>query len=152
MSHQERFIRSFSPFLLWASFAIKKVKKKKKEAALVVAGWLSSSFSWGLWAKRSQEKGKEPNFWSAAKEKQQVLKMNPRMGCWKTTFLFIVFLTYAQRVHQRLVFWNSIHQEVASDSFCFLINYSWLLVFILYVFSFFLSGFNLYWWKGYHFS
>lgn len=62
MSHQERFIRSFSPFLLWASFAIKKVKKKKKEAALVVAGWLSSSFSWGLWAKRSQEKGKEPNF------------------------------------------------------------------------------------------
>jgi hypothetical protein len=53
---------SFSPFLLWASFAIKKVKKKKKEAALVVAGWLSSSFSWGLWAKRSQEKGKEPNF------------------------------------------------------------------------------------------
>ena len=33
---------------------------------------------------------------------------------------------------QRLVFW---HQEVASDSFCFLINSSWLLVFILYVFS-----------------
>ena len=62
------------------------------------------------------------------------------------------FPTYAQRVHQRLVFWNSIHQEVASDSFCFLINYSWLLVFILYVFSFFLSGFNLYWWKGIHFS
>ena len=29
------------------------------------------------------------------------------------------FPTYAQRVHQRLVFWNSIHQEVASDSFCF---------------------------------
>ena len=39
--------------------------------------------------------------------------------------------------HQRLVFWNSIHQEVASDSFCFLINSSWLLVFILNVFSFF---------------
>ena len=60
------------------------------------------------------------------------------------------FGTYAQRVlvHQRLVFWNSIHQEVASDSFCFLINYSWLLVFILYVFSLFFSGFNLYWWKG----
>jgi hypothetical protein len=64
------------------------------------------------------------------------------------------FGTYAQRVlvHQRLVFWNSIHQEVASDSFCFLINYSWLLVFILYVFSLFFSGFNLYWWKGIHFS
>merc|ERR1712071_450341 len=50
---------------------------------------------------------------------------------------------------QRLVFW---HQEVASDSFCFLINSSWLLVFILYVFSLFLSGFNLYCWKGIHFS
>ena len=46
----------------------------------------------------------------------------------------------------------SIHLEVASDSFCFLINSSWLLVFILYVFSFFFSGFNLYWWKGIHFS
>ena len=62
------------------------------------------------------------------------------------------FPTY--NFHQRLVFWNSIHQEVASDSFCFLINYSWLLVFILYVFSLFFSGFNLYWWKGksIHFS
>jgi hypothetical protein len=38
-----------------------------------------------------------------------------------------------------LVFWNSIHLEVASDSFCFLINSSWLLVFILYVF-FLLDG------------
>merc|ERR1712226_1756294 len=54
--------------------------------------------------------------------------------------------------HQRLVFWNSIHQEVASDSFCFLINSPWLLVFILYVFSLFFSGFNLYCWKGIHFS
>merc|ERR1712178_241104 len=52
----------------------------------------------------------------------------------------------------RLVFWNSIHQEVASDPFCFLINSSWLLVFILYVFFLFLSGFNLYCWKGVHFS
>ena len=43
----------------------------------------------------------------------------------------------------RLVFWKSIHLEVASDSFCFLINSSWLLVFILYVFSLFFSGFNL---------
>jgi hypothetical protein len=52
----------------------------------------------------------------------------------------------------RLVFWNSIHQEVASDSFCFLINSSWLLVFILYVFFISFSGFNLYSWKGIHFS
>jgi hypothetical protein len=44
----------------------------------------------------------------------------------------------------RFVFWNSIHQEVASDSFCFLINSSWLLVFILYVFSFFTLIFNFY--------
>ena len=51
-----------------------------------------------------------------------------------------------------LVFWNSIHLEVASDSFCFLINSSWLLVFILYVFSLFFCGFNLYCWKGIHFS
>ena len=47
-----------------------------------------------------------------------------------------------------LVFWNSIHLEVASDSFCFLINSSWLLVFILYVFFIIFSGFNLYCWKG----
>jgi len=45
-----------------------------------------------------------------------------------------------------------IHQEVASDSFCFLINCSWLLVFIQYVFSLFLTGFNLYCWQGINFS
>merc|ERR1712000_772627 len=64
------------------------------------------------------------------------------------------FGTYAQRVlvHQRLVFWNSIHQEVASGPFCLLVNCPWLLVFILCVFFLFLSGFNLYCWKGIHFS
>merc|ERR1711862_15882 len=41
--------------------------------------------------------------------------------------------------------------EVASDSFCFLINSSWLLVF-LYLFFISLIGFNLYCWKGIHFS
>merc|ERR1711920_535867 len=51
-----------------------------------------------------------------------------------------------------LVFCNSIHLEVASDSFCLLINSSWLLVFILCVFFMILSGFNLYCWKGIHFS
>ena len=45
-----------------------------------------------------------------------------------------------------------IHLEVASDSFCFLINSSWLLVFILYVFSLFFLGFNLYCLKGIHFQ
>jgi heme/copper-type cytochrome/quinol oxidase subunit 1 len=39
----------------------------------------------------------------------------------------------------RLVFWNSIHLEVASDPFCLLINSSWLLVFI---FIFFVSSGN----------
>merc|ERR1712061_744663 len=41
---------------------------------------------------------------------------------------------------------------VASGSFCFIINSSWLLVFILYVFSLFFLGFNLYCLKGIHFS
>merc|ERR1712166_170787 len=49
----------------------------------------------------------------------------------------------------RLVFW---HQEVASDPFCFLINSSWLLVFVLLVFSLFFSFFNLCCWKGIYFS
>merc|ERR1712113_287639 len=42
--------------------------------------------------------------------------------------------------------------EVASGPFCFLINSSWLLVFVLSYFSLSLSGFNLYCWKGLHFS
>merc|ERR1712107_15920 len=46
-------------------------------------------------------------------------------------------------------FW---HQEVASGPFCLLVNSPWLLVFALYLFFFFLSGFNLYCWKGIHFS
>merc|ERR1712066_177014 len=51
-----------------------------------------------------------------------------------------------------VLFLPSFHQEVASGSFCFLINSFWLLTFMLYVFSLFFSGFNLYWWKGIHFS
>merc|ERR1711982_45921 len=49
-------------------------------------------------------------------------------------------------------FWNSIHEEVASGPFCFLINSSWLLVFVLCVFFLIFSGLNLYFWKGIHFS
>ena len=52
----------------------------------------------------------------------------------------------------RLVFWKSIHLEVASDSFCFLLYSSWLLVFILYVFNLFFLSLNLFCWKGFHFS
>merc|ERR1712086_1232105 len=49
----------------------------------------------------------------------------------------------------RLVIW---HQEVASGPFCLLINSSWLLVFALLLFFLSLSEFNLYCWKGIHFS
>merc|ERR1711920_910901 len=51
-----------------------------------------------------------------------------------------------------LVFWNSIHLEVASNSFCLLCNCSWLLVFVLCLFFMIFLGFNLYCWKGIHFS
>merc|ERR1712137_1175771 len=51
-----------------------------------------------------------------------------------------------------LVFLNSIHLEVASNPFCLLINSPWLLVFALCLFFMILSGFNLYCWKGIHFS
>merc|ERR1711971_1349959 len=52
----------------------------------------------------------------------------------------------------RLVFSSSIHLEVASGPFCLLVNSPWLLVFALSYFFLFLSGFNLYCWKGLHFS
>merc|ERR1711979_107939 len=42
--------------------------------------------------------------------------------------------------------------EVASGPFCLLVNSPWLLVFVLSYFSLSLSGFNLYCWKGLHFS
>merc|ERR1712157_131214 len=42
--------------------------------------------------------------------------------------------------------------EVASGPFCLLVNSSWLLVFALCVFFLSLSGFNLYCWRGIHFS
>merc|ERR1712010_185845 len=44
------------------------------------------------------------------------------------------------------------HQEVASGPFCLLVNSPWLLVFALYLFFISLIGFNLYCWKGIHFS
>merc|ERR1712238_272439 len=51
-----------------------------------------------------------------------------------------------------LVFCNSIHLEVASSPFCLLINSPWLLAFALCLFFMIFSGFNLYCWKGIHFS
>merc|ERR1712057_102394 len=44
------------------------------------------------------------------------------------------------------------HQEVASGPFCLLVNSPWLLVFALLIFFLFISAFNLYCWKGIHFS
>merc|ERR1712026_508423 len=52
----------------------------------------------------------------------------------------------------RLVFWNSIHMEVASGPFCLLLHSPWPLVFALCLFELFLSFVNLYCWKGLHFS
>merc|ERR1712203_580416 len=51
-----------------------------------------------------------------------------------------------------LLFCNSIHLEVASNPFCLLCNCPWLLVFALCLFFMILLGFNLYCWKGIHFS
>merc|ERR1711998_158251 len=61
-------------------------------------------------------------------------------------------LTVPCSFHQKLIFWNSIHQEVASGPFCLLVNSPWLLVFALCVFFLILSALNLYFWKGIHFS
>ena len=47
---------------------------------------------------------------------------------------------------------KSIHLEVALESFCFLINSSWLLIFTLIIILFIFTGFNLYCWTGIHFS
>merc|ERR1712027_56943 len=52
----------------------------------------------------------------------------------------------------RLVFWNSIHLEVASGPFCLLLHSPWPLVFALCLFELFLSFINLYCWKGLNFS
>jgi len=51
-----------------------------------------------------------------------------------------------------LVFWKSIHLEVASGPFCLLINSPSLLVFALVMVLFIFTGFNIYCWAGIHFS
>merc|ERR1712050_138413 len=63
----------------------------------------------------------------------------------------LYFEIHTLMVHQ-FSFLFFFHQEVASGPFCFLVNSSWLLVFALYLFFLFLSGLNLYCWKGIHFS
>jgi len=51
-----------------------------------------------------------------------------------------------------IIFWKSIHLEVASESFCLLINSSWLLIFTLIIILFIFTGFNIYCWTGIQFS
>merc|ERR1712224_815075 len=65
------------------------------------------------------------------------------MGC---------FICNMNSILLRLVFSSPIHLEVASGPFCLLVNSPWLLVFALSYFFLSLSGFNLYCWKGLHFS
>merc|ERR1712203_577331 len=52
----------------------------------------------------------------------------------------------------KIIFWKSLHLEVTSDTFCFLINSSWLLIFGIVIISFIFIGFNIYCWTGIHFS
>jgi len=42
--------------------------------------------------------------------------------------------------------------DVASGPFCLLVNSPWLLIFSLYLFCFAITSFNLWFWKGVHFS
>merc|ERR1712187_1109608 len=65
---------------------------------------------------------------------------------------FLVFIFISEISAWRLVFWNSIHMEVASGPFCLLVHSPWPLVFALCVFDLFLSFVNLFCWKGLHFS
>jgi hypothetical protein len=87
--------------------------------------------------------------WTLNEFRMMVWKGNKKL--WSTCLLFEIYYVLSSIPFslQRLVFW---HQEVASDSFCLLINSPWLSVFILIFFFLSFSGFNLYCWKGIHFS
>merc|ERR1712187_1030169 len=67
-------------------------------------------------------------------------------------FLYWSFLLHLFRGSYRIIFWKSIHLEVASGPFCLLVNSPWLLVFALVIISFIFVGFNIYCWTGIHFS
>merc|ERR1712072_268066 len=62
-------------------------------------------------------------------------------------YLFHLFLVFIRDLSFGILFIRKLHQV----HFVF-INSPWSLVFILYVFFLFFSGFNLYCWKGVHFS
>merc|ERR1712060_702349 len=67
-------------------------------------------------------------------------------------YFSLCFICNMNSILLRLVFSSSIHLEVASGPFCLLVNCPWLLVFALSYFFLSLLGFNLYCWKGLHFS
>merc|ERR1712164_153988 len=60
-----------------------------------------------------------------------------------------IFLFYSFFVSKRVVLW---HQEVASFPFSFLMNSSWLLVFLFHMFYILFLGLLLKCWKGIYFS
>ena len=64
----------------------------------------------------------------------------------------LALFSFTGLLFYKFVFWKSIHLEVALESFCFLINSSWLLIFTLIIILFIFTGFNLYCWTGIHFS
>merc|ERR1712137_841698 len=67
----------------------------------------------------------------------------------------VIFLSsgnFCMLIIRLVLFIPSFHQEVASGPFCLLVNSLWPLIFVLCVFFLSLSGFNLYCWKGIHFS
>ena len=71
------------------------------------------------------------------------------------SLIFIFFPSHLVSIllsYERIIFWKSIHLEVASESFCLLINSSWLLIFTLIIILFIFTGFNIYCWTGIQFS
>ena len=56
-------------------------------------------------------------------------------------FYYLLF-SFTGLLFYKFVFWKSIHLEVALESFCFLINSSWLLIFTLIIILFIFTGFN----------
>ena len=67
---------------------------------------------------------------------------------WSCSFSSLIFMSLCRSSLNM----KSIHLEVALESFCFLINSSWLLIFTLIIILFIFTGFNLYCWTGIHFS
>merc|ERR1711976_1006608 len=65
----------------------------------------------------------------------------------------VVYNLYSPLVYNsNIIFWKSIHLEVASGPFCLLVNSPWLLVFALVIILLVFTGFNIYCWAGIQFS